>query len=175
MKTHDLGPKPWYERLLDWLERWRLVTGLVLLAFVIGGGFTLLLMEKLRKPEIVVTETREVTEEQIIEETPTVEPTKLSAVKGATTKPGASTQKQPSEPQASQSSPTSSVKPTGKININTASAAALESLNGIGPKLAERIIEYRNANGSFKSPEQIKDVKGIGDKTFEKFKDEITI
>ncbi|MFY9484308.1 MAG: helix-hairpin-helix domain-containing protein [Patescibacteria group bacterium] len=170
-------PKPWHERLLEFLERWRLVTGLILLAFVIGGGFTLLIMEKLHKPETVVTETREVTEEKIVEETPTIEEAKqVATVKGAATqsKPAATTQSAPpakSEPQ----SPAPSVNPSGKININTASAAELDSLKGIGPVLAERIIEYRSANGPFKKIEEIINVKGIGDKTFEKFRDQITI
>ena len=64
---------------------------------------------------------------------------------------------------------------SGKININTASVTELDSLSGIGPTYANRIIEYRNANGGFKSIDEIKNVKGIGDKTFDKFKDKITI
>jgi len=160
-------PKLWHERLLEFLERWRLVTGLILLAFVVGGGFTLLIMEKLRKPETVVTETREVVEEKIVEETPTIEqPKQVATVKGTST-----TSKSTSE----QKSPAPNATVSGKININSASASELESLPSIGPKLAERIIDYRNANGSFKSPEEIINVKGIGPKTFEKFKDQITI
>lgn len=64
---------------------------------------------------------------------------------------------------------------SGKININTASEAELDSLSGIGPTYANRIIDYRNSNGGFKSIDEIKNVKGIGDKTFDKFKDNITI
>jgi len=63
----------------------------------------------------------------------------------------------------------------GKININTASVTELDSLSGIGPTYAQRIIDYRNSNGGFKSIDEIKNVKGIGDKTFDKFKDRITI
>ena len=70
-------------------------------------------------------------------------------------------------------SPTQAI--TGKININTANASELDSLPGIGPAYAGRIIDYRNANGGFKSINEIKNVKGIGDKTFEKFRDRITI
>ncbi|MDH4359033.1 MAG: helix-hairpin-helix domain-containing protein [Candidatus Berkelbacteria bacterium] len=62
-----------------------------------------------------------------------------------------------------------------KININTASLSQLDSLPGIGPTYAQRIIDYREANGGFQSIEEIKNIKGIGDKTFEKFKDQITI
>lgn len=59
------------------------------------------------------------------------------------------------------------------VNINTATAEELQTLNGIGPKMAERIIEHRKTNGAFKSIEEIKKVRGIGDKKFEKFKDHI--
>lgn len=65
--------------------------------------------------------------------------------------------------------------PQGKININTAGLSELDGLSGIGPTYAQRIIDYRNSNGGFKSIEEIKNIKGIGDKTFEKFKDKITI
>lgn len=64
---------------------------------------------------------------------------------------------------------------SGKVNINTASSAQLDTLPGIGPAYAGRIIDYRNSHGGFKSIDEIKNVKGIGDKTFEKFRDRITI
>ena len=60
------------------------------------------------------------------------------------------------------------------ININTASEDSLMSLPGIGEVYAKRIIEYRNAK-RFNSIEEIKNIQGIGDKTFDKLKDLITI
>lgn len=63
----------------------------------------------------------------------------------------------------------------GPININTASAEELSTLPGIGPAIAGRIVEYRNANGGFRTIEDIKQVKGIGDATFERIKDLITV
>jgi competence protein ComEA len=66
-------------------------------------------------------------------------------------------------------------EPAGKININTALAEELDSLPGIGPAFAQRIIEYRDANGPFKSIEEITNVSGIGDATFQKIKDRINV
>ena len=62
-----------------------------------------------------------------------------------------------------------------KVNINTADKEVLSSLTGVGPVTAERIIEYREKNGPFKSKEEITKVKGIGEKTFQKIKDSIVI
>lgn len=62
-----------------------------------------------------------------------------------------------------------------KVNINTASQAELETLPGIGPSLAQRIIDYRTRNGPFRAPEDLKNVSGIGDKRFEQLKDLITV
>ncbi len=62
-----------------------------------------------------------------------------------------------------------------KININTATQAELESLPRIGPATAQRIIEYRTANGPFGRIEDIMNVRGIGPATFEQLKDLITV
>lgn len=64
---------------------------------------------------------------------------------------------------------------SGKININNANKEELIQLPGIGETIAEEIIKYRNENGYFASIEEITDVKRIGNKTFEKLKDLITI
>ncbi len=63
----------------------------------------------------------------------------------------------------------------GKVNINTATAEELETLPGIGPAYAERIVRYREEFGPFKTIEDIKEVRGIGDATFEEIKDLITV
>jgi len=70
---------------------------------------------------------------------------------------------------------TSSSYVSGAVNLNSASSSQLDSLPGIGPAYAGRIIEYREANGGFKSIEEIQNVKGIGPKTFEKLRDLITV
>ena len=62
------------------------------------------------------------------------------------------------------------------VNINTANAEELATnLNGVGPKKALAIIEYREANGPFFSPEEITKVKGIGPKTLEKNQKDIIV
>lgn len=61
------------------------------------------------------------------------------------------------------------------ININSATSEMLQSLNGIGESYANKIIEYRNLNGPFKSIEEIKNVKGIGDAKYNKIKKYIEV
>ena len=67
------------------------------------------------------------------------------------------------------------VSSDGVININTATLSELQNINGIGEVKAQSIIDYREKNGGFKSIEEIKNVDGIGSKTFEKIKDQISI
>lgn len=75
-------------------------------------------------------------------------------------------------PAASGASPSA----TGSlININVASAAQLEDLPGVGPALASRIIDYRTANGQFRSIDNLNDVSGIGDKLLDQIRQYVTI
>ena len=62
-----------------------------------------------------------------------------------------------------------------KVNINTANQTELETLSGIGPSTALKIINYRNENGEFKKIEDIKDVPGIGESKFENIKENICV
>ncbi len=65
--------------------------------------------------------------------------------------------------------------PIGKININTATLEDLDTLPGIGPAIAQRILDYRNQNGPFKRLEDLKKVRGIGDVIFANIRDLITL
>ena len=61
------------------------------------------------------------------------------------------------------------------VNINTADVEQLSTLKGIGPAMAQRIIDYREQNGKFKNVDELKNVRGIGQKKFDALKDKITI
>ena len=63
----------------------------------------------------------------------------------------------------------------GLIDINTADSLLLQTLPGIGPELADRIVAYREQVGSFVAVEQIKDVPGIGEKRYESLRSLITV
>ena len=65
--------------------------------------------------------------------------------------------------------------PTSPVNLNTATQAQLEALPGVGPKAAQRILDYRKQNGSFKKVEDLMNVKGFGEKTFLKLKPMLTV
>ena len=159
-------------KLTDLIEKYRFVIGGGLLVLILVGSGILLYRENSSKPDYesrisdlenkideleTAKQTPSVTEQKPVENTLVAQ--EQAPVASATTET------------AKQSSP----KISGKINLNTAGASQLDSLPGIGTTYAQRIIDYRTANGSFKTIEEIKNVKGIGDKTFEKFKDQISI
>lgn len=63
---------------------------------------------------------------------------------------------------------------SARINVNTATAAELQALPGIGPKKAAAIVDYRSANGPFKRVDDLVEVKGIGPKTLSKLRSLVT-
>jgi competence protein ComEA len=65
--------------------------------------------------------------------------------------------------------------PTAKVNLNTASVEQLTTLPGIGPQLAARIVEYRQKSGRFSSPQELMNVRGIGEKNFQKIEQWLTV
>ncbi len=66
-------------------------------------------------------------------------------------------------------------KAAAMVNLNTATAAELEALPGIGSKVAVRIVEYRREKGSFKKVEELMNVQGIGEKSFLKLRGQLTV
>jgi competence protein ComEA len=81
----------------------------------------------------------------------------------------------PATPGKSTASSAATKTPLGKINVNTATLEELDVLPGIGPAIAQRIIDYRNQNGAFKQIEDLKKVRGIGDALFSQIKDMVTV
>lgn len=81
----------------------------------------------------------------------------------------------PSASAAAASSGAGAAGSSEKVNLNTASAEELQQLSGIGPALSQRIIDYREKNGSFKTIEELKEVSGIGDVRFESLKDSVCV
>ncbi len=79
------------------------------------------------------------------------------------------------QPPAARSASGAKKAPAGIVNINTAPAADLEQLPGIGARTAARIVEYRQKNGPFKKIEELMNVRGVGEKNFLKLKAQITI
>jgi competence protein ComEA len=61
------------------------------------------------------------------------------------------------------------------VNINSATLSELETLPGIGARTAQRIVEYRQKNGGFKKIEELMNVQGVGEKSFLKIRDRLTI
>lgn len=65
--------------------------------------------------------------------------------------------------------------PAAKVNLNTATAAQLDALPGVGPVLAQRIIDYRERHGGFRSVSDLRQVDGIGDARYEQLKDLVSV
>jgi competence protein ComEA len=61
------------------------------------------------------------------------------------------------------------------VDLNTATKAELEAVAGIGPAKADAIVQHRKLNGPFKKVEDLKDVKGFGDKSVDKLRSELTV
>ncbi|HFH8920501.1 TPA: ComEA family DNA-binding protein, partial [Streptococcus agalactiae] len=63
----------------------------------------------------------------------------------------------------------------GKINLNKADLSSLQTISGVGAKRAQDILDYRDSQGGFKTIDDLKNVSGIGEKTLEKLRQDVTI
>jgi competence protein ComEA len=70
---------------------------------------------------------------------------------------------------------TATATATAPVNLNTATVEQLATIPGVGPRMAERIIDYRQKNGGFKKVEDLMNVSGVGEKSFLKMKPLITV
>jgi competence protein ComEA len=97
----------------------------------------------------------------------------MAAILGiAVSAPAASAQSKATTPKAPATATATAAAP---VNLNTATVEQLATIPGVGPKMAERIIDYRQKNGGFKKVEDLMNVSGVGEKSFLKMKPLITI
>ena len=76
---------------------------------------------------------------------------------------------------AQQSAASGKAAPIEKVNLNSATLEQLQTLPGVGPSLAKKILEHRTKNGKFNKIEEIINVKGVGEKKFQKMRDRLVV
>jgi comEA protein len=158
------------ENVLNWIEKGRLIIGLGLVASIAIGAF-ILFFPGFHHPVKTDDSAKVAQLEQTVSQL-TDRVNELSRDQAATGTSGTVTGVSNADSNSQASTPAT----TGTmVNLNTASAQELDSLPGIGPTYAQRIIDYRQQHNGFKSITEIKNIKGIGDKTFDKLKDRISI
>ena len=166
-------------------HKFYVLVALAILILLLGGGFLYFLniKETNSLDSKIELEKENTKDEKLKEEIPSQECTVMVDVKEEVKKKEEKCENQTiiknnacvtSEKIVVEDNSTSSSSNT-KISLNHATKEELLTLTGIGESKANLIMEYRNQNGGFKTIEEIKNVKGIGDKMFEKIKDNITI
>lgn len=141
------------EKFLDFIDRYRIYIGLVLVLIIFAGTFILSASEN-EKPKLEIEEIKAEIENLKQE---------VSDLKGKIEKPTVAT------------SQTENENKSGKINLNIADAKTLDTLPGIGPVRAQAIIDFREQNGGFKSVDDLRKVKTISSTVYEQIKDLVTV
>ena len=158
------------------VEKYKFIIGSILLVLILCLGGYLLWRENYQKPaqddKLSSYESRINDLEKKISE---LEKTKLESSNNQATNNQSASQPADSAGTVAGATTSASQPVTGKVNINTASAAELVALPGIGSTLAGYIIEYRQSHGGFKSCEEIMQVKKIKQGVYSKIKDLIII
>jgi len=103
-------------------------------------------------------------------------PVQIQNLSAATPVSGSATREEPSDPiaDATQAALETEVEAVGIININTATSEQLQTLPGIGPTYAQRIIDYREEHGPFRTVGELMNISGIGEKRLEAIWDLVT-
>lgn len=114
-------------------------------------------------------------EEEVTTETVVATTTVSLSVQGGSPTEAGTPAETPTEPATEAPTEAPGIDATGKVNLNTATLEDLKTLKGVGDSKAQAILDDRNENGPFSSIEDLTRVSGIGQKTFESLKDQITV
>lgn len=163
------------------VEKYRFWIGGILILAILGGSGVLIYRENYKMPsidgriknlELRITELEQ--EKNKAQETSFQTNSKTQA-SSTQTEQGQVAGTSSADPSASVGMTKPANQPTaGKININTATLAELDTLVGIGPAKAKAIIDYRNTKGGFKTIDELDNVSGIGKATIDKFRDMVS-
>lgn len=166
----------WLEKLKITPSERKVITGLLVLLMILGVlnlaispsvPFERDQYRALEKQFAERTAMIEAKEEKMMEQYYPLSGNNITAASIDTVIEDSTSSEEEEEPKGKEDS-TNQISPKQRINVNTADQKALETLPGIGPTYAKRIIKYRNENGGFKSPEELKKIKGIAQKRLEK-------
>lgn len=165
------------ERFGEWIDKHRLKIGLGLVVLILASG--LVLSWKLSQPKTVASGSENSELKTAQDQIKQLEK-EVADLKTNQTPPSQSPSHATPPSQLTTSADTAgkiagASTTSGMVNINTANVSELDSLPGIGPVYAQRIIDYRSANGPFQSIDQLDNVKGIGPATIEKLRSKATI